>query len=110
MARAGSAFRMRGIFPAGSEWVLEIDSTSGLGQDSLGKNLEGALRCRKTNEGHFLQSDWWEDQHTCCPRNSMRPPMTHGIFPHTEAISRANQGKGAAWDIVQGVTIKTQGR
>lgn len=29
-------------------WVLEVDSTSGLGQNSLGKNLEGALTCRKT--------------------------------------------------------------
>lgn len=29
-------------------WVLEVDSTSGLGQASLGKNLEGALMCRKT--------------------------------------------------------------
>lgn len=29
-------------------WVLEVDSISGLGQDSLGKNLEGALMCRKT--------------------------------------------------------------
>lgn len=85
---------MQSVFPAG-RWVLEVHSTSGLGQDSLGKNLEGALMCRKTCEGHFLQSDWREEQHTCCLRSSMKPPRrrTHGIFLYTKAPRPHFQGQ-----------------
>lgn len=45
-----------GGLPAG-RWVLGMDSVSGLGQDSLGKHLEGSLMWRTTYEGHFQQSD-----------------------------------------------------
>lgn len=59
------------------------------------KNLKGALMYRKTNERHFLQSDWWEDQHTRCLRNSIHPPgrRTHGIFPYTKSPRPHFQGQ-----------------
>lgn len=56
VARAGLPSECRVSFQ--QRWVQEVDSISGLGQDSPGKNLGGVLMWRKAYEGPCLQSAW----------------------------------------------------